>query len=77
MAKEIDWAEVVGPNGRTKAHEAAKNGSLPPDFDQWNLSDDNGKTVRDVDKDRIKDLVKTLEKYVKNIKILTPPRRKR
>jgi hypothetical protein len=42
---EIDWGEAVGFLGWTRAHEAAKNGTLPDGFDRWELADKDGWTV--------------------------------
>jgi len=42
------WGTVDPSTGDTLAHWAARNDCLPLDFDQWDLTDRNGRTVRDV-----------------------------
>jgi hypothetical protein len=43
-----EWGRVVGDRGWTLAHKAAEAGSLPPDFDRWDIANDYGWTVAHV-----------------------------
>lgn len=45
-ADPVDWSVVVeASSGETRAHVAARDGELPPDFDQWDLRDAEGRAV--------------------------------
>jgi hypothetical protein len=44
LPADVDWS-IATPSGWTLAHEAARYGQLPPDFDQWHLKDKDGLTV--------------------------------
>jgi len=44
LPDNFDWSVTDG-RGRTIAHEAAKQGILPPGFSRWELADEDGWTV--------------------------------
>jgi len=47
LPDNFDWS-VPNEHARTVAHEAAKQGTLPPDLDRWELADEDGWTVAHV-----------------------------
>jgi len=44
-SEQDEWGRVISETCRTVAHEAAAAGTLPPDFNRWDIPDDFGWTV--------------------------------
>jgi hypothetical protein len=44
LPADVDWS-IATTSGWTLAHEAARHGKLPPDYDRWDLRDKDGLTV--------------------------------